>query len=102
MKGIEIAVTLIGLLGTISSIFFAFLAFKRNDSLDKKNRGKREGVLISDINYIKTSLDRLEAKFEKNEERYQELLTRIVKVEEMSFAIQKRIEDHIKDKKIHN
>lgn len=101
MTTIELVVTLIGVLGTLSSIFFAYLAFKRNDSIDKKANSKREGVLVSDIGYIKSSLDRLESKLEKNEERYQELLTRIVKVEEVSVSIQRRMEEHIKDKIIH-
>ena len=34
MNGTDIALTIIGVLGTLSSILFAFLAFKRNDKKD--------------------------------------------------------------------
>ena len=82
MSALEYVVMLIGLAGTISSILFAFISFKRNDSSDKKKEGKNEGVLISDIGYIKSSIDRMERKLDKQEERYQSLLSRVIKLEE--------------------
>ena len=82
MSALEYVVMLIGIIGTVSSILFAFLSFKRNDTFEKRKAGKAEGVLISDIGYIKSSIDRMERKLDKVEEQYQSLLTRIVKLEE--------------------
>lgn len=50
MDNIKIVLTLISVLSSISAILFAFLAFKRNSKGDKKQEGKDESVLISDIN----------------------------------------------------
>ena len=88
----EIVVGVIGLIGTISSICFAYLAFRRNHTFDTKKDAKTEGVLISDIGYIKSSIDRMEGKLDRVETNYQNLLTRIVKVEEAQNALEKRLE----------
>ncbi len=88
----EIVVGVIGLIGTISSICFAYLAFRRNHTSDTKKDGKTEGVLMSDIGYIKSSIDRMEGKLDKVEMNYQDLLTRIAKVEEAQSSIEKRLE----------
>lgn len=82
MSALEYVVMLIGLAGTISSIVFAFLTFKKNIYLENKKEGKNEGVLISEISYIKSSIDRMENKLDRVEDRYQNLLSRVIKVEE--------------------
>ncbi len=88
----EIVVGVIGLIGTISSICFAYLAFRRNEQHDTKKDGKSEGVLMSDIGYIKSSIDRMEGKLDKVEMNYQDLLTRIAKVEEAQNSLEKQLE----------
>ena len=88
----EIVVGIIGLVGTISSICFAYLAFRRNQNHDTRKNGKSEGVLISDIGYIKSSIDRMEKKLNKVETNYQDLLTRLVKVEEVQNSLEKRLQ----------
>ncbi|MDE6584042.1 MAG: hypothetical protein K2K15_01445 [Anaeroplasmataceae bacterium] len=88
----EIVVGIIGLVGTISSICFAYLAFRRNQNHDTRKNGKSEGVLISDIGYIKSSIDRMEKKLDKVETNYQDLLTRLVKVEEVQNSLEKRLQ----------
>ncbi len=85
--------SIVSLLGTVSSIFFAFLAFRRNESHDNVKEGKSEGVLISDVGYIKSSIDRMEKTIEKVEERYHELLTRIIKLEQSVQSAHKRIDE---------
>jgi hypothetical protein len=49
MSSIEIVLTIISVAGTLSSIMFAYLAFKRGNKTENKAEGKNEGVLISDI-----------------------------------------------------
>lgn len=88
----EIVVGIIGLVGTISSIWFAYLAFRRNQNHDTRKNGKSEGVLISDIGYIKSSIDRMEKKLDRVETNYQDLLTRLVKVEEVQNSLEKRLQ----------
>lgn len=88
----EIVVGVIGILGTISSICFAYLAFRRNHTSDTRKDGKTEGVLISDIGYIKSSIDRMEGKLDKVESNYQDVLSRLVRVEEAQSSLEKRLE----------
>lgn len=88
----EIVVGVIGIIGTLSSIGFAYLAFKRNHMVDTKKDGKSEGVLISDIGYIKSSIDRMEGKLDKVETNYQDLLSRLIRVEEAQSSLEKRLE----------
>lgn len=102
MSTLEIVVTLIGVLGTISSIFFAVLAFRRNDRGDHRDQGKNEGVLISDVGYIKSSIDRIEKSLAKLEEKSNLLEGRLIKVEEKSINLEKMIEEHIKNKGLHS
>ena len=88
----EIVVGVIGLIGTLSSICFAYLAFRRNHTVDTKKDGKAEGVLISDIGYIKSSIDRMEGKLDKVEAIYHDLLSRLIRVEEAQNALEKQLE----------
>ena len=79
---LEDPVTLIGLLTSLLSISFAYLAFKRSDKQDNKNEGKNEGVMFSDIGYIKACVDRVEKNLTSVDERYRNLVERLAKVEE--------------------
>ena len=93
----ELALSLVGLFASISSIVFAYLAFKRNDKSDSKNQGKHEGSIMSDIVHIKDCVDRVEKNLNKVDERYRNILERLVKVEEAVANITKRV-DHISKK----
>lgn len=91
MDSTEIVLTIISVLGTISSILFAYLAFKRSNMQEHKDEGKNEGVMLSEIGYIKSSIDRIEKSLNHLEERYTELSNRLVKVEESTKNAHKRI-----------
>ena len=89
MNNLTTAVSIIGIIGTISSVFFAYLAFKRNDKSEIKIQGKSEGTIMSDIVHIKDCVDRLEKNLNKVDERYRNILERLVKVEETVSNIKK-------------
>lgn len=94
MNATEIILSIISVVGTVSSILFAYLAFRRNDKTDTKKDGKNEGVLISDVGYIKSSIDRIEKTLDKLQEKYDDLHSRVIKVEQ-------KVDDHIKNGLIH-
>jgi len=94
MSSIEIVLTIISVAGTLSSIMFAYLAFKRGNKTENKAEGKNEGVLISDIGYIKSSIDRIEKSIDKLQEENFSLKERIVKVES-------ELDNHVRNKAIH-
>lgn len=93
MNSTNIALTIISVLGTISSITFAFLAFRRNDKRDHKDAGKNEGIMLSEIGYIKSSIDRIEKSLNHLEERYADLSNRVTRIEESTKNAHQRINE---------
>ena len=69
------------LISTIS-ILIAYLAFKRNKDKDNLKEALDSGVLLSDIVYIKKTLDRIEKRLEHVEVNYNDLLRRVIILEE--------------------
>ena len=88
-----IIITSISLIASISGIVFAFLAFKRNEKQDYKKEGKNEGLIISDIGYIKACVDRVEKNFNKLDEKYNQVLERLSKAEESLNNVRKQVDD---------
>ena len=90
---LELTITLIGLFASISSIVFAYLAFRRSDKQEQKTDGKTEGVMFSDIGYIKACVDRVEKNLNKVDERDRNILERLAKVEESVVNVTKRVDE---------
>lgn len=95
MDKITTFVSIIGIVGTISSIFFAYLALKRNTLQDQRSIGKGEGLMLSDIGYIKACVDRMEKNLTQVDERYRSVIQRLSKVEESLFNTTKRLDEVI-------
>lgn len=89
----ETLVTIIGLSASLSSIIFALLAFKRNEREEQHKNGKNEGLILSDIVYIKACVDRVEKSLNKVDEKYQDVIERLAKVEENVTNMEKRIDE---------
>ena len=88
-------ITWVGLLTSLSSIVFAFLAFKRSEKQEHRKEGKNEGLILSDIGYIKACVDRVEKNIASVDERYRSILERLSKVEE-SLDNTKKLVNEIK------
>lgn len=80
---------------SIISVVIALLSYKRNIIKEHKQLSKEEGSFLSDIGYIKACVDRMEKKISNVDERYQDLLQRLTKVEENLINTQKRVEEII-------
>ena len=80
---------------SIISVMLALLSYKRNVIREHKQLSKEEGSFLSDIGYIKACVDRMEKKISNVDERYQDLLQRLTKVEENLINTQKRVEEII-------
>lgn len=85
--------TIVGLIISILSILLAYFAFKRNEKNDTKKEGKSEGLILSDIGYIKACVDRMEKNLNKVDENYEDIIVRIVRLEESNINISKKIEE---------
>lgn len=80
---------------SIISVMVAILSYKRSVIREHKQLSKEEGSFLSDIGYIKACVDRMEKKISNVDERYQDLLQRLTKVEENLINTQKRVEEII-------
>lgn len=80
---------------SIISVLIALLSYKRNVIKEHKQLSREEGSFLSDIGYIKACVDRMEKKISNVDERYQDLLQRLTKVEENLINTQKRVEEII-------
>ena len=85
-------ITFIGLIASLSSIVFAFLAYKRSEHEQNRKEGKNEGLILSDIGYIKACVDRVEKNLVKVDEKYQMVVERLVKLEETVANLEKRVD----------
>lgn len=92
----ELATVTVGFFASISSIVFAYLAFKRSDKKEHRDDGKTEGVMFSDIGYIKACVDRVEKNLNKVDERDRNIAERLAKVEESVFNVTKRVDQMYK------
>lgn len=81
MTEIETVLTLISVIGALSTILFAYLAFKRANKKEDKLSGKNEGIIISDISYIKSSTERIEKRLDKLEIINTDTTTRVAVLE---------------------
>lgn len=93
MNKITIIVSIIGIIGTISSICFAYVACKKNELKEEYNDGKHEGTIFSDINHIKECVDRVEKNLNKVDEKYRGILERLVKTEVVVSNLIKMVDD---------
>ena len=89
---LNIVMTVVSLAASVSGIVFALLAFKRSERQDQKSAGKSEGLIMSDIGYIKACVDRMEKNLASVDERYRNLVERLAKVEEGLSNAEKRID----------
>lgn len=86
------AVAVIGILGTISSIAFAYIGYRNGLKKESCDSGKSSGTLMSDVGYIKAGVDDLKRKQETSEERHFALVERVKGVEESAKQAHLRID----------
>jgi len=91
MTDITILSTSLGVLGTICAIAFGYAAYERNRKQDDENDGKQSGTILTEIGYIKSGVDDIKRRQEKQDERHLEIITRITAVEESAKQAHKRI-----------
>lgn len=94
MTTAEIIVTALCSLSPIVSVAVAIIVARRNKDKSVKSDGQKEGVLQSDVGYIKSGVDRLEKRLDKMDEKSEMILERVAKLEAT-------VDSHIQNKSIH-
>ncbi len=82
MQTINYITAIFGILGTAAAIIFGYIAFERNRSRDERKEAKQDGAVLTELGYIKSGVDDIKRKQDKQEEKNIEIMTRLTTVEE--------------------
>lgn len=93
MDHISIITSAIGLLGTICAIIFGYMAFRRNETTDACSEAKQDGAVMTELGYIKSGVDDIKRKQDKQEQQHIEVVTRLTAVEESTKQAHHRIDE---------
>ena len=80
------------LICTIGGFVVAWLMFGRTKTKDDKAEGASIATITSDMGYIKSSVDGIDKKLEKQADKHIELLERVCDVEASAKQAHKRID----------
>lgn len=88
----ELAVTLFGLAGTVCAIIFGYAAFHRAGKKEVQDDGKESGTLLTEIGYIKSGVDDIKRKQDRQEEQFMNFGERMAAVEASAKQAHKRLD----------
>lgn len=92
MSGVNIFLTILSACGTICAIIFGYIAYKRNGRSDNKDEGKKDGVVLTELGYIKSGVDDIKRKQEKQDDSIREVVERLSSVESSAKQAHHRID----------
>lgn len=88
----ELIFGVVGVVTGLAGMFCAIIVASRNKKKDDKTEGKEDGVLMTEIGYIKKGVDGIEQKFEKLENQYIDLAMQLAEMKGDIKRFNKRIE----------
>ena len=96
MGQLAVVSALLGVLGTVCAIVFSYAAFSRERKKDESEEGKQDGTLLTEIGYIKSGVDDIKRKQEKQDEQYIDVIIRVTAADSSLKQAHKRI-DRLED-----
>lgn len=87
----QIAV-LVSVLGGIAGVVFGVVTLFRNKKKDDEADGKRDGIVLTELGYIKSSVDDIKRKQDKQDDQTVKFLTELTAVQESTKQAHKRID----------
>ena len=86
-------ISAVGLVGSLCAIAFGWAAWRRNEKQDNQSGDREDGQLISDIGYIKSGVDDLKRRLERQEATNLEFASRLSRVEASASQAHNRIDE---------
>jgi hypothetical protein len=86
------AIALLGLGCTVLGAVFGYIAFLRTCKKDSKDEGKENGIILTELGYIKANTEEIKRKQEKQDERHVEIIGRLTAVEASAEQAHKRLD----------
>ena len=88
----ELIFGIIGAVVGILGMVFGFITTLRNKKTDVKTEGEKDGVVLTELGYIKKGIDGIEKRLEKQENQYVDVVKHLTQVEESAKQAHKRID----------
>ncbi len=89
--------TTLSIISTICAVLFGYVAFNRNRKKDETEEGRNRGAVLTEMGYIKSGIDDIKRKQErqeeKQEEQYIKITERLTGVEASAKQAHKRLDD---------
>lgn len=87
----DIAV-LVSVIGGAAGVIFGIVTLFRNKRKDDEAGGKRDGIVLTELGYIKSSVDDIKRKQDKQDEQTVNFLRELSEVKESAKSAHKRID----------
>ena len=84
--------TIISAAAGVCGIIFGLAIFFRNKRSDDEQDGKKDGAVLTELGYIKSGVDDIKRKQEKQEQQHIEVISRLTAVEASAKQAHKRID----------
>ena len=88
----EIVLAIIGTVTGISGTVCALIVAFRNKKKDDKSEGKEDGVILTELGYIKSGIDDIKQKQKEQEKQNLDFVKHLTAVEESAKQAHKRID----------
>ena len=88
----DLAFGIIGAIGGIAGVIFGLASMFRNKKSDDKSEGKEDGIILTELGYIKAGVDDMKRDTREFRNEMQELHDRVVRNEESCKQAHKRID----------
>ena len=92
MNGAQVILAVISAVSAICAIVFGFLAFRRNDKSDQSEAGRKDGIILTELGYVKSGVDDIKRKQDKQDAQHIEVVQRLSAVESSAKQAHHRID----------
>ena len=83
----------LALLCTVLGAGLGIAAAQRNRDSDIKSEAKTDGVILTEIGYVKSGIDDIKRKQDKQDEQYMKIAERVTAVEASAKQAHKRLDE---------
>lgn len=87
---------IIGAVCAVLGVVFSYVAFSRNRANDNRCEGEQNGIILTELGYIKANTDEIKAEQKDQRQLNNEVLTRLTSVEASAKQAHMRL-DHIEN-----
>ena len=92
MSVLEIILSVLGGISATCAIFFGYTAYKRNDRTDNSEAGRKDGIILTELGYVKSGVDDIKRKQDKQDSQHIEVVQRLSAVESSTKQAHLRID----------